>query len=319
MLIGWDIRCDSTSEGEASCSINSVSSNSSHITKPDRSLCPSPKSLIELEHFFTKKLKNLLLQNWREIQEDYDEASYLYPFWQNYPPDERGRQPVGDQFPWIEVGEHAVGAKLSRFLANDFVVRDTGLPTGADQRFVLRSREISKITKDYTDSVWLFTDIKSVGPRDNFEHTVMSHNQVSGDGIWKKPQEGVRNTILTAVGNRASHKFYCSMPPAYVLSTGAVAPVVNIAIKPVYSMPALLNEGKRGQPLCSITLVAIPNGILLIDNPGYLKTYPQLLFPGKDDKEKNPLKTRARVSFALLRQIANWRVTKLEAPTLAAK
>jgi len=46
----------------------------------------------------------------------------------------------------------------------------------------------------------------------------------------------------------------------------------------------------------------------LVINPGYLNKFPGLLFPGKDDKSKNPLKVRARVSFALLRKIAAWRV-----------
>jgi hypothetical protein len=273
----------------------------------------NPNALIELEQFFSNRLKDLIAKNWAEIKRDYDEASYLYPFWQNYPPDERGRQPVGDQFPWIEVGEHAVGAKLPRFLAQEFAVRDSGLPTGSDQRFVLSSPEVKKITKGYTDSVWLFMDIKSVGPRDDFKHAVMSHNQVSGDGIWTDAAAGMKNTILTASGARTSHDFHCSMPPVYVLSDNIVAPTVNIAIKPVYDMLALKGKDK-GQPLARITLIAIPNGILLATNPNYLKTYPGLLFPGKDDKDKNPLKVRARVSFALLSKIAAWRVVTVEGP-----
>lgn len=255
----------------------------------------NPDTLIETEHFFTNCLKDLIAENWLEIKRDYDEASYLYPFWQCYPPDERGRQPKGDQFPWIEVGEHAVGAKLPRFLSKAFTVRDTGLPTGADQRFVLTSPTIKKLTKGCTDSVWLFMDIKSVGPRDDFEHTVMSHNQVSGDGLWEDPDAGMKNTVLRAEGSRSSHDFHCSMPPLYVLSDGTVVPTITIAIKPLYTMLALQGQ-ELGQPLSRITLVAIPNGILLINNPGYLKQYRGLLFPGKDDKEKNPLKVRARVT-----------------------
>jgi hypothetical protein len=107
------------------------------------------------------------------------------------------------------------------------------------------------------------------------------------------------------------------MPPIYVLSDGTVAPVITIAIKPVYTMLALQGQ-ELGQPLSRITLVAIPNGILLVTNPNYLKTHPGLLFPGKDDKTMNPLKLRARVSFALLQKIADWRVMTIEGP-LAAK
>jgi len=46
---------------------------------------------------------------------------------------------------------------------------------------------------------------------------------------------------------------------------------------------------------------------LLTENPNYLKRYPGLLFPGKDDKDKDPRKVRARISFELLRKIASWR------------
>jgi hypothetical protein len=173
---------------------------------------------------------------------------------------------------------------------------------------VLKSPTIKKVTQGLTDSVWLFVDIKSIGPRDDQDHTVMSHNQVSGDGIWARPDEGVKNTPMTAVGSRASHPFHCSIPPIYVLSDKTIAPVVIVALKPVYVMLPGSNSFRcSGQPLARIDFACIPNGILLARNPGYLKTYPSLLFPGKDDKGKNPLKVRARVSFDLLRRIANWR------------
>lgn len=269
--------------------------------------------LIALERFFADYLVEVLRKNYGAIAADYDEASFLYPFWQNYPPDERGRQPVGDQFPWIEVGEHSIGSKLPRLLEADFKIRDSGLPTGADKRFVLSSPRIKEIC-GITDTAWLFVDIKSVGPRDNFPHTVMSHNQVSGDGIWEQEEAGVRNSVLRAVGPRASHDFHCSIPPVYVLQDGTIAPSVLMVIKPVYSMLSL-GQGKalRGQPLESLTVVTIPNGILLTVAPDYLKKHPRLLFPGKDDKEKNPLKVRARISFELLRQIAGWRVATVRA------
>jgi hypothetical protein len=64
---------------------------------------------------------------------------------------------------------------------------------------------------------------------------------------------------------------------------------------------------KQGQPLKRIAVVSIPNGILLAENPNYLQMYRGLLFPGKDDKEKDPRKTCACVSFAILRQIDQWR------------
>lgn len=171
--------------------------------------------------------------------------------------------------------------------------------------------------KGYTDSAWLMVDIKSAGPRDDFDHAVMSHNQVSGDGIWEKTQDGVTNTILKAQGTVSSHDFHCSMPPLYVLSDMTVAPVVNIVLKPVYNMLSIRPDSTmKGQPLSRITLACIPNGILLLINPGYLKKFRGLLYPGKDDKEKNPLKVRARVSFPLLQKIAPWRVCTLKGEPL---
>lgn len=268
--------------------------------------------LIELERYFSDFLFRLFGEIIEEIKFDYNETNYLFPFWQNYPPDDRGRQPKGDQFPWIEVGEHVIGAKIARHVAENFNVRDIGLPTGADQRFVVENKTISKITKSFTSSCWLFVDIKSVGPRDDQDHTVMSHNQISGSGYWDAPERGVANKVMKAVGQRASHDFHCGIPPIYVLSDGAVAPAVLIVVKPVYAMLNLENKSnKTGQPLGRIMIISIPNGLLLEEKPGYLSKYPQLIFPGKDDKRKNPLKLRCRISFPLLRTIAAWRVQSI--------
>lgn len=67
----------------------------------------NPDLLINLEYFFVEHIMDAIKVNLSEIQRDYDEASFLYPFWQNYPPDDRGHKPVKDQYPWIEVGDHA--------------------------------------------------------------------------------------------------------------------------------------------------------------------------------------------------------------------
>src|SRR6185437_6977083 len=177
-------------------------------------LLSQPEILIELEKYCSDTILDLLTRHQEEIARDYNEASYLYPFWKNYPPDERGRAPRGDQYPWIEVGEHSIGVKIARYIGSYFEgVRDTGLPTGPDQRFVISGPEIEKITKGLTSSVWLMIDIKSVGPRDDFSHTVMSHNQVSGEGTWVYEEEGVKNKILRATGLRSQHDFYPPLPP----------------------------------------------------------------------------------------------------------
>lgn len=242
------------------------------------------------------------------MKDDYDAASTLFPFWQNYPPEERGRAPIGDQYPWIEVGEHSVGSRLGRELSKRFEVRDMGFPTGADQRFVLSSDKIAELTRGLTDSVWLLADIKSVGPRDDQDHAVMSHNQISGSGGWNTPSQGVVNEPMLAVGQRASHDFYPAIPPLVVSADLKPIPTITMAVKPVYDMLRTQeNNAWGGQPLSRIDTVTIPNGLLLTQNPNYLKQFPGLLFPGKDDKGKDPRKLRARVSFKMLRQLGSWR------------
>jgi len=118
-------------------------------------LINNPDKLIALEHFLTDEVESILISNLASIKKEYNEASYLFPFWENYPPDERGRAPKGDQYPWIEVGEHSVGIKLNRLLAHKFNVEDYGLPTGADQRLFLRSERINEILGIENCGAWL--------------------------------------------------------------------------------------------------------------------------------------------------------------------
>lgn len=265
--------------------------------------------LIEIEKFVMDEILHFIDLHLPEITRDYNEASYLYPFWKNYPPLDRGRSPVGDQYPWIEVGEQVFGNKLSRYLAANFSVKDSGLPSGSDDRCVISSERIKQIL-GITDSVWVFIDIKSAGPRDDFNHAVMSPYQISGSGIWKHKSDGVTNNPIKAYGKKVSHDFLCSLSPIYVLSDGTIAPLVTFAIKPVYGM--IQDNGvNEGQPLNKIKVASIPNGLLLTQKPNYLEGHPHLFFPGKDDKSKDLRKIRARVSFDILKEIDNWRVKEI--------
>lgn len=268
-----------------------------------------PECLIEIEHFVMKEILHFIDLHLPEIARDYNEASYLHPFWKNYPPLDRGRDPIGDQYPWIEVGEQVFGNKLSRHFASNFAVKDAGLPSGSDDRCVIASERIKQILK-ITDSVWVFVDIKSAGPRDDFNHAVMSPYQISGSGEWVTEKSGVLNNPILAIGQRASHDFMCSLSPIYVLSDGTIAPLVTCVIKPVYEM---VKAGDRtiGQPLKRIKVASIPNGILLTQNPNYCERYPGLFFPGKDDKGKDKRKIRARVDFSFLKQIDEWRIREI--------
>lgn len=271
-----------------------------------------PDILVELERYVTDLCYSKLYSYYDEFEADYNEASYLQPFWANYPPDERGRSPVGDQIPWIEVGEHAIGHKLNRIISQDYEVREIGLPSGADNRFILSSERISQITRGMTDSVMLFLDIKSVGPRDDFEHTVISPYQVSGNGVWTNINNALLNAPMRAVGSRAEHPFYPAISPIYVLSDGTIAPTIHLFVKPVYKMLSLEHHGESGQPLSHIRLICVPNGLLLTENPGYLSLHEGLFFPGKDDKNKPAAKVRCRVSFDILSEIAPWRVQNID-------
>ena len=269
------------------------------------------RELVEIEKYIHSLIKQALLESLSEIEADYNEASFLNPFWQNYPPEERGRSPRGDQFPWIEVGEHSVGFKLARILSSRAKIREIGLPAGTDQRFLLESEELGR-TCQITKQAMLFLDVKSVGPRDDADHTVLSTYQVSGDGVWKTPNDGVKNSVMKAKGSRATHPFHCALPPLYALSNNTIAPTVSVFVKPVYRMVALSTDKlallKTGQPLQKVTIVMLPNGLLLTKQPGYLAEYPALFYPGKDDKTKTKTKLRARVSFEILRKIDPWRV-----------
>ena len=271
-----------------------------------------PEALITIEQYISNICCSILCTNYDEFEADYNEASYLQPFWEHYPPDDRGRSPVGDQVPWIEVGEHAIGHKLYRLIASRFCMREAGLPSGADNRFVLISDDLRQLSGGITDQAMVFLDIKSVGPRDDFEHTVISPYQVSGDGVWKNPAGALRNSPMVASGRIASHPFYPAISPIYVFSNGMVAPTIHVFVKPVYHMLSLDGNGRRGQPLKSLRVICVPNGLLLTVNPGYLNTYPGLFFPGKDDKSKPPAKVRCRVSFDLLSHIASWRVVEVK-------
>ncbi len=270
----------------------------------------NPERLIEAEHFVMNEILHFIDIHQPEIKRDYDEASYLYPFWKNYPPEDRGRAPKGDQYPWIEVGEQVFGNKLQRHFNSNFSVKDSGLPSGADDRCIIASERIRQIL-GITDSVWVFVDIKSAGPRDDYNHAVMSPNQISGSGNWTKAEDGVTNSPIRATGRIISHDFYSSLSPIYVLSDGTVAPLLTYVIKPVYSMLKGECDETIGQPLTKIKVANIPNGILLTKNPNYNKLHPGLFFPGKDDKRKDERKMRARISFDLLGEIAEWRIKEL--------
>lgn len=277
--------------------------------KAMNAFCHNPDYLISIEHFIMKEIIHFIDLYLPEIKRDYNEASHLFPFWKNYIPLDRGRSPIGDQYPWIEVGEQVFGNKLLRHFSNNFHIKDTGLPSGSDDRCIISSERIKDILH-ITDSVWIFVDIKSSGPRDDFHHAVMSPYQVSGTGNWENINDGIKNLPIEAKGKFKTHEFMCSLSPIYILSDNTIAPLTTFVIKPVYDM--LFKNGlPNGQPLKKIKLACIPNGILLTKVPDYNNLFPGLFFPGKDDRNKDVRKIRARISFDKLYKIAPWRVFEI--------
>lgn len=271
-------------------------------------LVEHPDILVEIEEIVSRRLCQIIRDGRGEIKADYDAASKLFPFWRSNPPLERGRMPKGDQFPWIEVGENAVGNWIIMNMAKYYNVSNPAFPTGPDQRIVISGPSIRDASSGLTDSVWLMMDIKSAGPRDDADHAVMSRNQVSGSGEWLSEKEWVTNSPLQAVGARKVDEFFPSLPPLVILNNGKALPVITMAIKTVYSMSSVgasLDEWS-GQPLSRVDVATIPNGLLLSCNPGYAMSHKGILFPGKDDKSVVSNR-RARVSFGKLREISSWR------------
>ena len=167
----------------------------------------NPQRLIDAEKFVMTEILHFIDIHQPEIKRDYDEASYLYSFWKNYPPLDRGRAPVGDQYPWIEVGEQVFGNKLQRHFNANFAVKDSGLPSGADDRCIISSERIKQIL-GITDSVWVFIDIKSAGPRDDYDHAVMSPYQISGSGNWRKSD--TRFLLFSIAYLRPKRRYNCT-------------------------------------------------------------------------------------------------------------
>jgi hypothetical protein len=75
----------------------------------------------------------------------------------------------------------------------------------------------------------------------------------------------------------------------------------------------MVNNGIEtiGQSLEKIKIACIPNGLLLTHNPNYLQTFPELFFPGKDDRKKDLRKIRSRVSFDILKSIDSWHIKEI--------
>ncbi len=223
------------------------------------------------------------------IYRDFGYAKDLYPFWTNYPPRQRGRSPTGQSTPWGEVGEKTIGLRLTRAIAeNDPSIFYPGLPLGGDIRFA-------------TNDALIHFDIKLTGPNDNPDEIVASPHQISGDGLhWEN--NGVKNSLVTVQGSKASMDFQPELPPLYVLEDTTKV-CLTYFLKAVYTVQSLSE-----QPLKYLELACVPNGLLMFAGPSYASRR-GLLIPGKD--KKHYIKKRTRVRLSELSNLGFWRCVKI--------
>lgn len=257
-------------------------------------LIHSPEQIIKIEEEFTSFLLNkVLLPSSENIYHDFsDRPKQLIPFWKNYPPEQRGRQPIGNSIPWLELGEKTTTSNLIAKLSSEISdLTFAGLPTGGDIRFT-------------TGNIFVHLDIKLTGPNDNPNEVVVPPNQVSGDGlIW---DEGVKNSsypirYLTGENKgQVNYNFQPKLPPLYFMDNKPLI-CLTYFLETVYDV---IDFGVH--PLKHLELSCVPNGLIMFDTFKYCET-PGLLIAGKDDNTKAEDTKRIRVRLDPLGKIASWR------------
>lgn len=147
--------------------------------------------IVAIEKKYTKFLTQVILDAASDIYRDFCQVTELFPFWVNYPPEQRGRKPRGASIPWGDMGEKSIGQSLVRAISlRDASVTYPGLPLGGDVRFA-------------TNEALVHFDMKLTGQTDNYNEIVASPHQISGDGaIWKK---GIVNPAIDGVANAGIH------------------------------------------------------------------------------------------------------------------
>ncbi|MCF6204543.1 MAG: BglI family type II restriction endonuclease, partial [Methylococcaceae bacterium] len=239
------------------------------------------KELLTLEEVTTHTLITALLSISKQIKEDFDSATKLRPFWEEYAPVQRGHKPRGEAFPWGEVGEKVVEGYLYSLVPNVFDdVRFIGLPYGHDIRFS-------------TNNAFIHIDAKSTGPTDDQNEVVSSPNQVTGTGKINSKQR-VYNDTENMIGPQVTRPFLPELPPFYIID-GNVLPTLTFYLKIVYSVRDLGN-----QPLEYLELICVPNGLALFDGPKLFQNVSGLLTPGKDEKTVKKVFADAGIVYHVL-------------------
>jgi len=236
-------------------------------------------------------LQELILKAADRIRADFNKVNELRPFWTNYQPRQRGRSPLGNSIPWLEVAEKTVSTHLIQALTLENLtdLAYPGLPLGGDVRFT-------------TGEVLIHFDIKATGPNDNPGEVVASPFQISGDGkLWDG--DGFMNSAVNVPRRtltKAPMIFRPALPPFYLLA-GLRLICLTYFLKVNY-----LRTSSGEQVLDYLELASVPNGLLLFDGPEYHQNIKGLLIAGKDDKTVQDGNRRVRVRFAPLATVGDW-------------
>lgn len=241
-----------------------------------RLLAQEQSQILSTENRYMNFLLDVVLSAANDIYRDFGQALNLMPFWINYPPVQRGRSPRGTSIPWGEVGEKTISSHVIHALSLKYPsVTFPGLPLGGDIRFA-------------TSDILAHFDIKLTGPNDRPDEIVASPHQISGDGYaWQN--NGVVNSSVSVVGERASMSFQPELSPFYILENHILL-FLTYFLKVVYTVHAIGH-----QPLDYLELACVPNGLLLFDGPQYVRTK-GLLIPGKDEKDHPKKRLRVRLN-----------------------
>ncbi len=257
-----------------------------------------PDEIVRFERRYTDLLLDILLGRATDIDIDFSiRPRELLPFWINYPPEQRGRQPTGTATPMLELGEKTLSSHLIAEVYRRMPqVRFPGLPTGGDIRFA-------------TEDAYVHLDIKLTGPNDNPNEIVVPPNQVSGDGAgWEN--DGVVNSSWPVLYNRGgkrgqvSYHFQPKLSPVYILESKPLL-CLTFFLKAVYEV-----GGFGDQPLSYLEFVSVPNGLIMFESYRLASTA-GLIIPGKDERSKADSTKRVRIRLDPLSTTAEWRATKV--------
>ncbi len=241
----------------------------------------SPSELLVLERAAADALKNAALRQLPIIKAAIDGGfGDLFPFWSQYAPRQRGRDPIGDNVPSGDLGEKVVGialvAGLLQELGASTFVAPVGLPYGGDYRWIASINGVH---------VSMHIDIKSTGPRDNPNELVVPANQVTGfpDPDRCAATQSFVSVPLEVGAREPTSQVRPALSPL-IPFRGELIPQLTAFVKFVYG------QANGSQFLSALKLSVVPNGILLLGPEPYyvesLQRTPRRATPfnkGKDD------------------------------------